>query len=451
MTARLEQLVKRTFIDFRQTLDFLANPIVIERASGLFYWDTNNKRYFDGIGGIFVVGLGHGNERTLQAMRKQMDVITFAPPLHSISRVSLDYIEALGQHTPGNLKFIKPFSGGSEAVESALKFTRQYHKQTGNPNKFKFVSRYLAYHGATFGGMAASGNGTRKSKFEPHVPGFVKVFPPSHYRDRFSTWEEANRFAAQSFEDVIIAEDPDTVAGVIVEPIGNTGGIITPTEEYFKMIRDVCDRHNVTMILDEVITGFGKTGHLFASQTFGVAPDIIVAGKALSNGVLPMGAMIARQDMADKFLGSNEDNVHFAHGHTFAGNPLAAAVGMAVLQETVDHNLPARAQTMGKLLRQKLQAINDRLGVFREVRGRGLLLGVELWTDPVTKRQFPDLGNALKHTALRNGLIMRIDPTWFALCPAMTASEEEIQLLADLVEKSVVDALDAVAKARRDA
>src|SRR6187401_1057244 len=140
-----------------------------------------------------------------------------------------------------------------------MKFTRQYHKQSGNPGKYKFVSRYQSYHGGTFGGMSASGGGSRKSKFEPQMAGFPKVFPPTHYRDLFATWEEANRFAAQSFEDVIVNEDPDTVAGVIVEPIGNTGGIITPTEEYFRIIREICDRYNVILIFDEVITGFGKT------------------------------------------------------------------------------------------------------------------------------------------------------------------------------------------------
>ena len=147
-----------------------------------------------------------------------------------------------------------------------MKFVRQYFKQTGHPGKYKFVSRYHGYHGGTFGAMAASGNGPRKSKFEPQMAGFLKVFPPTHYRDRFS-WDEANRFAAQSVEDVILHEAPDTVAGVIVEPIGNTGGIITPTPEYFRILRDICDRHNVLLIFDEVITGFAKTGSMFAAQT----------------------------------------------------------------------------------------------------------------------------------------------------------------------------------------
>ena len=239
VSPRQEQLLRRTFIDYKATSEFLENPLIIDKADGLYYWDIEGKRYFDAIGGIFVAILGHRHPRVMETMLRQMERVTFVPPLHGIADVTLDFIEMLGSVSPGNLKFVKPFSGGSEAVEAAMKFTRQYFKQTGHPGKYKFVSRYLGYHGGTFGGMAASGNGSRKSKFEPQMGGFLKVFPPSHYRDRFASWDEANRFAAQSFEDVIIHEDPETVAGIIVEPVGNTGGIITPTQEYFRILRDI--------------------------------------------------------------------------------------------------------------------------------------------------------------------------------------------------------------------
>ncbi|MEE4606902.1 MAG: aminotransferase class III-fold pyridoxal phosphate-dependent enzyme [Desulfobacteraceae bacterium] len=158
-----------------------------------------------------------------------------------------------------------------------------YYKQTGYPQKYKFISRYYGYHGGTFGAMAASGTGIRKTKFEPQMAGFLKVFPPNYYRDRFDTWEACNRFSAQAFEDIIVHEDPSTVAGVIVEPVGNTGGIITPTAEYFKIIRGICSRHNVVLIFDEVITGIAKTGAMFAAQKYGVTPDIICCGKGISS------------------------------------------------------------------------------------------------------------------------------------------------------------------------
>lgn len=445
LDARREQLVKRTFLDYRQITDFLEQPLVLNRAQGLYYWDDAGKEYFDTIGGIFVAVLGHGHPRILEAMRKQMEQISFTPPLHAISDVALNFIERLGEVAPGTLNYVKPFSGGSESMEAALKFARQYYKQSGKPNKFKFISRYFGYHGGTFGAMAASGTGKRRTPFEPHVPGFVKVFPPTYYRDRFDSWEECNRFCARMFEDVIINEDPDTVAGILVEPIGNTGGIITPTEEYFQILREIADKYDVLLIFDEVITGYARTGNMFAAQTFGVTPDIICGGKGLSSGAIPLGAMIAREDMGEVFLGPHEADVAFAHGHTFAGNPLACAVGLAVLDELVEKNYAQKAQELGEYLTQKLENLKQ-YGVIREVRGRGMLRGVELMrnTGGNGKEPFPELGTALKRTAVQNGLIMRVDPNWFAVAPALIAEKSDIDEMVERIERSLLAAMEQV-------
>jgi adenosylmethionine-8-amino-7-oxononanoate aminotransferase len=419
------ELLRRTFVDFQQMEEFARHPVVMERAQGLYYWDRTGKRYFDGLGGIFVACLGHRHPRVMEAMRRQMERMTFAPPLHAISDVALEFVAKIGQITPGRLKWVKPFSGGSEAVEAALKFTRQYFKQTGRPHKYKVVSRYQGYHGGTFGAMAASGTGSRKTKFEPHMPGFLKVPPPTWYRRYFSDWEECNRFAARAFEDVIVQEDPETVAAVIVEPIGNTGGIITPTPEYFAILREICNRYDVLLIFDEVITGFGKTGRMFAAETFGVTPDILCVGKGISSGAVPLAAMIAREDLGEAFLGAPEANVQFMHGHTFAGNPLACAAGIAVIDEIVENRLWERAECLGRYLRPRLEDIAGKLGVLREVRGRGVLVGVEF--------SQPGLGRALKPLALEHGLIIRVDPDWFAISPALIGTEEQMdELLAGI-------------------
>ena len=189
ITSRQKKLIQNTFLDYQQTAEFLKHPLILNKAEGLNYWDSHGHRYVDAISGIFVAVLGHRPPGIIQAMRRQMDKITFTPPLHAISDVALDFIEKLGSVTPGNLRFIKPFSGGSESIESAMKFARQYFKQTGRPQKYKFISCYEAYHGATSGAMAASGTGRRKSKFEPQMGGFCKVFSPLHYRDRLGSWE----------------------------------------------------------------------------------------------------------------------------------------------------------------------------------------------------------------------------------------------------------------------
>ncbi len=440
---RQKKLLGRTFLDYQSTEAFLQNPIVVSRAEGVYYWDTEGRRYFDGIGGIFVANLGHGHPRVIEAVKRQLDTMSFSPPMHGTSDIALDFVERVGEVTPGTLNFVKPFSGGSESMEAAMKFARQYYKQTDRPHKYKFVSRYFGYHGGTFGAMAASGTGKRKTPFEPQMPGFIKVYPPSYYRDRFASWEECNRFCAQMFEDAIINEDPDTVAGVIVEPIGNTGGIITPTEEYFHLLREICDRHDVMLIFDEIITGWGRTGSMFAAETFGAIPDIICSGKALSNGTIPLGAMIAREDMAEAFKGDPAAGLNFAHGHTYAGSPVGCAAGLAVINEIVEKDLAARAGKMGAYLAEKLEGLK-KYGVVREIRGRGLIRGVEFVKNTNGLQPFPELGMALKKTALQNGLIIRVDPTWFAVVPALVISKNEVDEMCELIDRSLQEALAMV-------
>ncbi len=443
LSKRYENLLKHTFIDFHQTSEFIKNPVIMNKAKGLYCWDLDGKKYFDAIGGIYAAILGHGHPKVIEAVTRQMEKITLAPPLHSISDTALDFVEKLGSVTPGNLNYIKSFSGGSESIEAAMKFSRQYFKQTGHPGKYKFISHYLSYHGATFATMAASGSGKRKNKFEPQMAGFLKVPSPIQYRDRFPSWEETCKFIASMFEDIIINEDPETVAAIIVEPICNTGGIVTPTDKYFEILRDICDKYNVILIFDEVLTGFAKTGNMFAAQTFNVTPDIICSGKGLSSGVVPIGAMMAREDIADAFYGPGEDDIQFAHGHTYAGNPISCAAGIAVIDEIIEKDLTKKARKLGKYLSEKLEGLK-KLGVVREVRGKGVIKGVELVKDTDTMTPFPELGIALQRTAIKNGLIMRINPEWFAVSPPLIAEESDIDNLYGLIELSLKDAIKLV-------
>jgi adenosylmethionine-8-amino-7-oxononanoate aminotransferase len=446
ITPRQEQLIRHTFVDFRQTSDFLKRPLVFERAEGLYVWDTEGRQYFDAIGGIFVAVLGHRHPRVLDALRRQLDRITFAPPLHGTTDVTLDFVEKLASVSPGDLNYVKGFSGGSESMEAAMKFARQYYKQTGNPDKYKFIGNYLSFHGSTLAATAAGGGASRKAKFQPEVPGYLKVPSPIQLRDRFPTWEDTNRFCARLFEDVIVSEDPNTVAGVILEPVCNTGGMVTPTAEYFALIRDICDRHNVMLIFDEVLTGFAKTGDMFAAQTYDVVPDILCSGKGLASGVMPVGAMMVSEHLADAFYGSAEANVQFQHGNTFAGNPLAAATAVAVIDELVEGQYALKARRLGTQLRGRLEALKA-TGVVREVRGLGVLLAVELVENAATNKPFPagrKLGEALRQTALDNGLILRIDPDWFAVCPPLIAEESDIDDLCDRIHTSLAQAIDKV-------
>jgi len=445
-TERQRELLRRTFVDFRQTASFLENPLIFEKADGLYCWDTEGKCYFDALGGVFVAVLGHRPQCVIEAMQKQMQRMTLAPPLHGIADTTLELVERLGSVTPGVLNYVKAFSGGSESIEAAMKFARQYFKQCGSPGKYKFVSSYLSYHGATFAAMSAGGGSVRKAPFEPQMGGFLKVPSPIQLRDRFSSWEECCRFTAGLFENVIVNEGHETVAGVIVEPICNTGGMVTPTAEYFSILREICSQYNVLLIFDEVLTGFAKTGRMFAAQTFSVIPDIICSGKGLSGGMIPVGAMMAREDMGEVFMGPDEQGLQFMHGHTYAGNPLACAAGIAVVDEIEKKGLCQKARELGNYLKGKLEQLK-KYGVVREVRGKGVLIGVELVNDAATNEPWPagrKLGHALKKTALEQGLIMRIDNDWFSVCPPLIAEESDVDELYGRLEISVKDALDVM-------
>jgi adenosylmethionine-8-amino-7-oxononanoate aminotransferase len=440
-----EQIVKRTFMDFQSNSTFLKNPLYIKRGKGVYLWDTNDKRYFDAIGGIFVASLGHCHPRLIEAMTKQMEILTLAPPLHSIAEISLQFIEKLGKMTPGNLNYIKSFSGGSESIEAALKYMRQYNKQMGRPDKMKCISNYLGYHGATLAALSAGGS-NRKIKFEPQMPGFLKNFSPKQLRDDFSTWEETCRFCANLFEKIILSENEETVGAILLEPICNTAGIITPTQEYFEIIRRICDKYDIMLIFDEVLTGFCKTGDLFAAQTFHVTPDIICSGKGLSSGMIPLGSMMAREDLADAFDGDEE--INFAHGHTYANFPLGNAVAIEVLNIMEEDKLWDRANEMNKIIMPRLEDLR-KYEVIREIRGKGVLLGIELVEDVKTNRPFPEgnkLGSAMKKTALDNGIILRIDPDWFAIAPPLIATDEQIEEMCDKIELSLKQALEIVKK-----
>lgn len=450
MKPYYEQMIKRTFLDFTQTSRFLEHPVVFNRAEGVYLWDTEGRRYVDAIGGIFVASLGHRHPRLMEAMKKQMEKLTFVPPFHGIADVTLEFIKRMGEISPGNLNYVKSFSGGSESIEAALKLVRQYFKQTGRSDKMKCLTNYLSYHGATFGAMSAGGS-PRRVKFEPQMPGFVKLYSPKQLRDRFSSWEENCRFCAQLVEQTILGEGPDTVGAVLLEPICNTAGIITPTAEYFEIIREICTRHNVLLIFDEVLTGFGKTGDMFAAQTIEVTPDILCSGKGLSSGMLPMGAFMVREDLTDVFYGPDASNVNFAHGHTYAAFPLANAVGLETINILEEEQLPQRARKMGVYLRQRLEGLN-RHGIVREVRGRGILLGVEIVADRSTNKPFPpenSFGHTFKDMAIRNGLILRIDHDWFAVAPPLVMTDGQLENMCDLIDKSVQDTLDHMRGSQR--
>ena len=440
-----ERFLRQIFVR-DQMAEWSKDPLLMAKADGVFYWDVHGKRYWDALSGIYTVSVGHNNRRVIEAIRKQFDTLHFSPPMHGTNPVAVQLANMIAGVAPGDLNTVKFESAGSEVTEAAIKLARQYHRLTGNPGKYKIISRYLSWHGSTLGALSASGLKSRKTVNEPLAPGFLKVFPPTCYRCPFGkTYPSCEITCATLVNDVIEMEDPATVAAVLVEPIGHTGGIIDPPAEYLRILRDVCTRHNVLLIFDEIITGMGRTGHLFAADTFGVLPDVICTAKGLSGGYAPLSAMICRKPIADAFWGPVETNPGFVEGHTFEGNPISCAAGIAVLREILENDLCANARRQGDRLRTGFQKLADKYGVVGDIRGKGLLQGIEFVKDTTTKERFPaspGFGVRVGRKALANGLLCRFDPHWLAFGPALTVTEGQLDEMLAVLDRSMGEVLN---------
>jgi adenosylmethionine-8-amino-7-oxononanoate aminotransferase len=430
-----------------QMAEWTKTPLVMARADGVHYWDVHGKRYLDALSGIYVVSVGHNNRRVIEAIRKQLDVLHFSPVMHGTNAPAVQLANMLGDIAPGDLSCVKFQCGGSEVTEAAIKLARQYHKLTGSPGKYKVISRYQSWHGSTMGSLSASGLKGRKTVNEPLAPGFVHVFPPTCYRCPFGkSYPDCGITCATLVGDVIDMEDPATVAAVMVEPIGHTGGIIDPPPEYLPILREVCDRYNVLLIFDEIITGVGRTGHLFAAQTFGVTPDVLCTAKGLSGGYAPLSAMICRESIGEAFWGPINENPGFVEGHTFEGNPISCAAGIAVLREILERDLCANARARGEQLRGGFQKLAKKYGVIGDIRGKGLLQGIEFVRNLATKERFApgqEIGVRIGKRALEHGLICRFDPHWIAFGPALVSTAEQIDEMVAILDRSMGEVLAA--------
>jgi adenosylmethionine-8-amino-7-oxononanoate aminotransferase len=441
-----EQFLRHIFVR-DQMAEWSKSPLVMAKADGVHYWDVSGKRYLDALSGIYVVSVGHNNRRVIDAVRAQLDTLTFSPSMHGTNPVAVQLANRLAELTPGDLDAVKFQCGGAEVTEAAIKLARQYHKLTGNPGKYKVISRYLSWHGSTLGSLSASGLKSRKTVNEPLAPGFLHVFPPTCYRCPFGkSYPDCGITCATLIESVVEMEDAATVAAIMVEPIGHTGGIIDPPPEYLPILRDICDRHNILLIFDEIITGIGRTGQLFAAQTFGVTPDVLCTAKGLSGGYAPLSAVICRRGIAEAFWGPVAENPGFVEGHTFEGNPISCAAGIAVLREILERDLCANARTQGERLRRGFEALAAKYGVIGDIRGKGLLQGVEFVRDVRTKSQFPAetaFGVRVGRRALANGLLCRFDPHWLAFGPPLIVTAEQIDEMLAILDKSIGEVLNS--------
>ena len=417
----------------------------LDRAEGIYMWDTHGKRYIDGSSGAMVCNIGHSNPRVLEAMRSQMEKATFGYRLHFETEAAERLAERTAALAPPGMNRVFFVSGGSEAVESAIKLARQYALAIGEAQRWKVISRYPSYHGSTLGALALTGYTPMTAPFDPMMRAMPKIPAPRAYLDGLDPEDPATgEHYAAFLERRILEEGPETVLAFLVEPVGGAStGALVPPAGYMARVRDICNRYGVLLIHDEVMSGGGRTGRFFAAEHWGVEPDVVVLSKGFAAGYAPLGGMVAHDRIVEPVL----DAGGFIHGFTYAGNPLACAAGLAVLGEIESQGLTAHAEKAGAHLKKRLQELMQRYDFIGDVRGMGLLLALELVSDRGSLRPLPKALNAhdrLVEIAYQKGLIIYsrrtrggLEGDHFLICPPMITTLEQIDELVALLAGSL--------------
>jgi adenosylmethionine-8-amino-7-oxononanoate aminotransferase len=421
-------------------------PIIV-RGDGCYVYDEHGKRYFDGLSSLFCVNAGHGRERIADAMAAQAKELGFFTNWSYAHPRAIELAARIAGLAPGDLNRVFFTSGGSEAVESALKLCRNYHRKRGDGQRYKLIAREIAYHGTTMGALSATGIPDLRAPFEPLTPGGCHVANTNSYR-----WSEQRDplWAADQIEERILFEGPETVSCVILEPVQNAGGCFTPQDGYFQRVREICDRHGVLLISDEVICSWGRLGEYFGAQRYDYQPDIITTAKGLTSAYAPMGAVIASDKVAEPFM---EGTNIFTHGITFGGHPVAAAAAMANLDIFEEEDLPGNVRAHEGEFRGLLEGLRD-LPIVGDVRGAGYFHAIELVKDQETKESFDDeesewlLRGFLSGALYEHGLICRADDRGdpvIQLSPPLIAKSEELQEIEGILRTVLTEASDRIA------
>jgi adenosylmethionine-8-amino-7-oxononanoate aminotransferase len=420
---------------------------VIERGQGCYVWDTQGNRYLDGLAGLFVSQLGHGRPELAKAAGDQAATLGYFPIWTYGHPTAIELSAKLASLAPGDLNRVFFTTGGSEAVESAWKLSRQYFKLKGKPNKVKVVSRNLAYHGTTMGALSITGLDSIKTVFEPLVPGAIKVPATDHYRCLTCQDDpHCTLHAAEAIEEAIVTEGSDTVAAVFLEPVQNAGGCFVPPPGYFKRVREICDRHDVLLVSDEVICAYGRIGRMFGCERYDYLPDIITSAKGLTSGYAPLGAMIVSDRVAEPFVGTGES---FLHGITFAGHPVSCAVALANLKVFEEEKIIDHVQTNEAAFRAALDDLAD-LPIVGDIRGAGYFYAIELVRDRDGRESFSHdererlLRGFLSNRLLELGLICRADDRGepvIQLSPPLIAGPVQFEEISGKLRQALTESM----------
>ena len=426
-----------------------ADVPVIVRGSGPYIFDDRGRRYIDGLSGLFSVNAGHGRTELAEAAAKQASELAHFPIWSYANPRAIELAERLAHMAPGDLNRVFFTTAGGEAVETTFKLVKQYFKMMGKPLKHKVISRAIAYHGTTQGALSITGIPAAKQWFEPLVPGAHKVPNTNFYRAPEHLRDDLNGFgiwAADRIEEAILLEGPDTVAAVFVEPVQNSGGCFPPPPGYLQRVREICDRYDVIMVADEVITAFGRIGDWFASTRYGIQPDIITCAKAMTSGYVPMGAMIASEKLYEPFKSGQNS---FLHGFTWGGHPVGAAVALANLDLMEREDLNGHVRANEDAFRKTLEKLLD-LDIVGDVRGAGYFYGIELVKDKQTRETFGAeeserlLRGFLSKALFDAGLYCRTDDRGepvIQLAPPLIAEQELFDEMEQIIRSALTQAM----------
>ena len=436
-----------------------ADVPVIAKGEGCYVWDTQGNRYLDGLSALFCVNVGHGRAEIGEAMAAQAAELGFFTNWSYAHPRAIELAARIASYTPHDLNRVFFTSGGSEAVESALKLVRNYHRIRGDGQRHKVIAREIAYHGTSLGALSATGIPGLRTPFEPLTPGGCHVPNTNAYH-----WPEGRDplWAADAIEERIEFEGAETVGAVILEPVQNAGGCFTPQEGYFQRVREICDRHGVLLISDEVICSWGRLGHWFGCERYDYRPDIITTAKGLTSAYAPMGAVIVSDAIAEPFL---EGKAMFSHGFTFGGHPVAAAAAHANLDIFEREDINGHVRAKEPEFRAMLEGLRD-LPIVGDVRGAGFFQAIELVKDKETRESFNDeeserlLRGFLSGALFKEGLICRADDRGdpvIQLSPPLISDTEQFEEIEAILRKVLAEAWEqidvrgaGVARARRD-
>lgn len=447
---------RHLWMHFTRLAGFAEHEVpVITRGEGCYVFDQHGKRYLDGLSGLFTVQIGHGRPELGEAAARQSSTLGYFPVWSFANEPAIELASRLAALAPGDLNRVFLTPSGGDAVETALKLSRQYWKHRGQPSRTKMISRYLAYHGTSMGALSLTGVPSIKTPFEPLVPGAIKVQTP--YRYRCLDCSHLDACTLRCADDVALRiemEGPDTVAAVFMEPLQNTGGAFAPPEGYWQRIREICDHYDVLLVSDEVIAAFGRLGHMFGSLRYGYQPDMITFAKGVTSGYAPLGGVMISDRIADAFMG---DAAAFMQGQTFGGHPVSCAVANANLDILEREDVCGGVLAHEREFKSALQSLGD-IPLVGDIRGEGYFYAIELVPDQATKGTFTDeeanwlLRDHLSPRLYDAGLICRADDRGepvITLSPPLIAGPTEFDFIVSTLRTALTDASNAFA-ARSD-